>query len=140
MSGKIAFRRRVAYEWALRCFGYDHVSDVPVRALRNAEEAVELAQALNVPEQKMHDLVSMVYSRPVGTPAQEVGGQMLTLTILSCTLGLDPDECLDDELSRVLSKSREHFAKRNDEKNALGFGAQELPPRPSSPVGHTPVG
>jgi hypothetical protein len=35
----------IALDWACRSFGNDHVYNFPVRALRCAEEAVELARA-----------------------------------------------------------------------------------------------
>jgi len=113
----------IAFDWAIRSFGADHVFNTPLRALRLAEEAVELAQACKVPEEKMQELVKIVYSRPTGMVHQEVGGVMMTLNVLCAALNIDPDEAFVKELRRVLSKSPEHFAKRNADKMRVGLTA-----------------
>lgn len=114
---------KIALEWATRCFGREHVYNFAIRALRLAEEAVELAQAYKVPKQTMLDLVETVYSRPAGNPEQELGGVMMTATVLAGAHGFDPDVFLDEELCRVLRKSEAHFAKRNQDKLDLGLTA-----------------
>lgn len=112
---------QIALDWALRSFGEEHVSNVPVRCLRLAEEAVELAQAAGLPKDKILDLVEIVYSRPQGAIAQEIGGVMMTATVLCASLGEDTDFFFQNELRRVLAKSTEHFAKRNQDKIDLGL-------------------
>lgn len=114
---------QIALDWATRSFGREHVYNFPVRALRLAEEAVELAQAYKVPKEKMLDLIEIVYSRPAGDPEQELGGVMMTATVLAGAHGHDPDAFFEIELRRVLSKSAEHFAKRNQDKLDLGLTA-----------------
>jgi NTP pyrophosphatase (non-canonical NTP hydrolase) len=111
----------IALDWAIRSFGEDHVHNFPIRSLRVAEEAVELAQAYNVPREKLIDLVNIVYDRPKGNPNQEIGGVLMTITVLCAALGFDPDEGFERELRRVLAKSSTHFAKRNQEKIDLGL-------------------
>lgn len=112
----------ILLDWAIRCFGEKHVYDGRVRSLRLAEEAVELAQACNVPRASMHQLVDVVYSRPHGAPQQELGGVLLTSTVFAAAIyGLDPDRVLEAEMRRVLAKPVEHFTKRNEEKIALGL-------------------
>ena len=114
---------RLACEWAVRSFGREHVINVPTRALRILEEAVELCQAVGVPSEKVHLCAATVYKRPKGDPLQEIGGVLLTTNIL-CASGMmgvagdavEPDDLLEKELARVLSKPPEHFAKRNQEK------------------------
>ena len=113
----------IAYQWALRSFGADHVNNVPVRSLRLAEEAVELAQAAGVTKEKMQALVDVVYSRPVGEIDQEIGGVLMTATVLCALFHTDPEWFFDQELKRVLAKPPEHFTKRNEEKIALGLDA-----------------
>lgn len=113
----------LALDWAIRCFGSEHVSDLPTRALRTAEEAVELAQACGVGMEKMFDLVRVVYSRPRGSPVQEIGGIMLTVAVLCAVRGYDPDELFLTELRRVLDKPADHFAKRNQDKLDMGLKA-----------------
>ncbi len=111
-----------------------------IRALRFAEEAVELAQACDVPEDKMVELVHLVYSRPRGKTFQEVGGSMVTLGVLCATLGIDLENAFEVEVRRCLSKTPEHFAQRNEEKLRLGMDVSSGPPRPSASPSHTPVG
>ena len=111
----------IAWEWGSRCFGEGHMMNVPVRALRAAEEVIELAQAVGVPETKMALLVKTVYARPGGMAYQEVGGSMVTLMILCRALGIDPEEAFVLELRRCLSKSPESFERRNQEKSDLGL-------------------
>ena len=114
---------RLACAWAVRSFGEDHVTNVRMRALRIVEEAIELCQAVGVPSEKVHLCAATVYKRPPGDPLQEIGGILLTTNILcaSGTMGvaggaIEPDDLLEKELARVLSKPPEHFAKRNQEK------------------------
>lgn len=114
---------QIALDWARRCFGAEHVSNVPIRCLRLTEEAVELAQAAGIPKDKMLDLVDIVYSRPKGEIAQEIGGVMMTATVLCAALGLDTDHFFEIELRRVLAKSTDHFAKRNQDKIDGGLSA-----------------
>lgn len=113
----------IALDWAVRSFGVEHVNNLPVRSLRLAEEAVELTQAFGVPKDKMIDLINIVYDRPRGEPVQEIGGVMMTVTILCAAFGIDPDEAFQKELRRVLEKPAAHFAQRNQEKIALGLKA-----------------
>lgn len=113
---------KIALDWAVRCFGREHVYSRPVRALRLAEEAIELAQALNIPKDQMLALVELVYNRPPGVPDQELGGVAMVATLLAATGEHDLDDFLEEELRRVLAKPTEHFAKRNQEKIKLGMG------------------
>jgi hypothetical protein len=112
---------RIALNWAIRSFGRDHVFDTRIRALRVAEEAVELAQAAWVEEAQMHKLVGLVYSRPPGEVLLEVGGVLMTTYILAARLGYDPKDIFADELLRVLQKTPEYYGKRNQEKIELGL-------------------
>lgn len=111
----------IALDWSIRSFGEAHVRDRKVRALRLAEEAVEFAQARQVPIEQMHLLIDTVYSRPVGDADQEIGGVFMTAIIAAAIEGLDPEECFLRELRRVLAKPSEHFAKRNQDKLDLGL-------------------
>lgn len=113
----------LALDWALRSFGRAHVTNLPIRSLRLAEEAVELAQAYGVPKEKMLDLVGIVYDRPRGEPLQEIGGVMMTIVVLCAASGIDPDEAFFTELRRVLEKPTGHFAQRNKDKIDLGLTA-----------------
>lgn len=114
---------KIALDWAIRSFGDEHVYNLPIRALRCAEEAIELAQAYEIPKQKMHELVEIVYGRPVGLPQQELGGVAMTATVLAAAQGSGLDWFFERELRRVLAKPAEHFAKRNQDKIDLGLTA-----------------
>jgi len=113
----------IALDWACRSFGNDHVYNFPVRALRCAEEAIELAQAYDLPKEKMLELVEVVYGRPPGDPKQELGGVAMTATVLAAAHGHDLEAFLEIELRRVLAKPPEHFAKRNQDKIDMGLTA-----------------
>lgn len=135
---------RLALDWAIRCFGINHVYNVPVRSLRLAEEAVELTQAVGIPKEKMHDLVDIVYARPHGDPFQEICGVAMTLAIMGVAFSetkdgkytwrnegsvpADPEDYLLAELRRVLSKHPDHFTQRNQEKIDLGLDAAKYLP------------
>ena len=126
---------RLSCEWAIRCFGIEHVSNKAERALRTLEEAVELAQALGVPKETAALCVETVYGRPVGEPMQEIGGVLLTTNILCASLGnLEPDDMLEMEFARVLAKPTKHFTDRNAEKAHIGLKVQADPPAGGSGV------
>lgn len=112
---------RIAFDWAERCFGKDHVRNFAIRALRTLEESLELSQSLGVSRELAHLSVDKVYDRPVGNPEQEMGGVLHTMNILCESWGAEPAEIAERELRRCLQKSPEHFAKRNQEKLDLGL-------------------
>lgn len=111
----------IAYEWGVRCFGLDHMLNPQIRAIRLLEEAIETAQALDVPITQALQAVHVVYNRPSGNYYQEIGGTIMTAAILAKSLGYDPDDVVVSEIKRVLALSPEHFKKRNQEKISLGL-------------------
>lgn len=116
-----AILKNITWQWALRAFGYERVTDKRIRALRLTEEVVELAQILGVDQKQLHKLVDVVYSRPVGQVHQEIGGIMVTLCVLCAALDINPDTAFEMELLTILNRSPEHFEKRNKEKMDLGL-------------------
>lgn len=106
----------IAWEWGVRAFGREHMTDKKVRGLRFVEEAVELAQCLDVDKAKLHLLVDKVYERERGNVFLEIGGCMVTLSVICEMLNYTLESAFEFEVRRVLSKSPEHFAKRNEEK------------------------
>lgn len=123
MSTPIQVLTHIATDWARRCFGNDHVVNVQVRSIRNLEETTELAQALGVSRETALLTINSVYDRPVGDIDQEIGGTLLTGVVLCEALGKDPEDMLEREVLRVLKKSPEHFAKRNQAKIDMGLDA-----------------
>lgn len=119
----IQILQRISVEWGVRCFGTQHVFNRKIRALRFLEEAIELAQACDIPKRKVAKLVKAVYARDVGNARQEVGGCMVTLAVFANAAHLDLEEEFDREVRRVLAKDPKYFAKRNKQKIALGLDA-----------------
>ena len=90
--------------WFRACFSEDDLADSNERGLRFAEEAIELAQSGDIPEEKMHELVTHVYARPKGDFKQEVGGVLTTLAVWCTNKGVDMITCGFDELTRIWGK------------------------------------
>lgn len=87
--------------WVRTVFSEKEATDVPERALRTAEEALELAQACGVDAATLHRLVDYVMGRPAGEPAQEIAGTMVTLYAMAGALGVDADAVFEVELERI---------------------------------------
>jgi NTP pyrophosphatase (non-canonical NTP hydrolase) len=62
------------------------------RANRFFEEALELYQAVGTSKEAALQLVEYVYARPVGEVRQEIGGAILTLSLLASAAGLTLDD------------------------------------------------
>lgn len=97
------------------------------RAVRFLEEAIEAYQAAGGSEYMARRLVTYVFQRPAGTLAQELGGVGVTVLALAQAAGISADAEEEREIARVLSKPIEHFAERNEAKNAAGFDATAAP-------------
>lgn len=87
--------------WMMSCFGEAITVDARERNLRFLEEALELVQSRGLTASEAHQLVDYVFGRPVGQPAQELGGVMVTLTALASAAKLDIGACAETELDRV---------------------------------------
>ncbi|ULR87443.1 hypothetical protein [Comamonas sp. B21-038] len=98
-----AFQQRVQ-PWMMECFGAEIAADRIERNHRFLEEALELVQATGCTQSEAHQLVDYVFGRPVGEPAQEVGGVMVTLAALCLANGLDMHQAGETELARVWTK------------------------------------
>jgi hypothetical protein len=88
-------------DWVVAALGEETARDIPERSLRFAEEAIELTQACGVDVETVHRLVDYVFSRPVGNPAQEIAGSLVTLYSTAAALGIDADAELEKELDRI---------------------------------------
>lgn len=94
------FQQRV-HPWLLECFGAEIAADRVERYHRFLEESLELVQSLGCTASEAHQLVGYVFGRPVGEPAQEVGGVMVTLAALCLANGLDMHDAGEVELTRI---------------------------------------
>ncbi len=91
--------------WMRVCFGDVIPFDKIERADRFIEEALELVQTTDgFTVERAHALVDYVFGRPVGEPAQEVGGVMVTLAALCLANGLDMHTAGEAELTRIWTK------------------------------------
>ena len=97
------FQTRVQ-PWLLQCFGAEIAADTVERNHRFLEEALELVQSTGCTQSEAHQLVDYVFGRPVGDPAQEVGGVMVTLAALCLANGLDMHNAGEIELARIWTK------------------------------------
>ncbi|WP_207785181.1 hypothetical protein [Stenotrophomonas maltophilia] len=115
------FQAHVA-EWMGQCFLPSLYSNMTERGDRLLEEVLELLQAHGYDKARVPTLVDYVFGRPVGEPAQEVGGVMVTLAGYCWVAGLDMHAAGDAELARinqpdVMAKIRA----KQEAKNALHF-------------------
>lgn len=97
------FQQRVQ-PWLLACFGAEIAADRAERNHRFLEESLELVQSCGCTAIEAHQLVDYVYGRPVGEPAQETGGVMVTLAALCLANSLDMHQAGETELARIWTK------------------------------------
>jgi NTP pyrophosphatase (non-canonical NTP hydrolase) len=95
--------QRKILEWARLTFG-PVATNKNERALRLAEEAVELAQSVGVERWQVLRLVWSVYSSPAGIPEAELGGVAVTVLAAAEVLGLEFTEAATKELARISTK------------------------------------
>lgn len=105
------FQSRVQ-PWVWACFGELIAGDREERNHRFLEEALELVQSCGCTAHEAHQLVDYVFGRPIGEPAQEVGGVMVTLAALCLANHLDMHEDGEIELKRVWTKVEQIRAKQ----------------------------
>lgn len=98
--------------WLWKCFGQEVSENRVERNHRFLEEALELVQACGCSKEHALQIVDYVYGRPLGAPAQEVGGVMVTLAALCLAQSIDLDAAAEGELARVWTKIEEIRAKQ----------------------------
>jgi len=108
-----------ARQWAEDTFGM-MCMDKHERAMRFLEEAFEAAQAAGVTDKDAVCLWRVVYDKPVGELAQEIGGALLTLALLSEGAGLDMEWAGDTEFLRARTMPRDYIKARHAVKVAAG--------------------
>jgi NTP pyrophosphatase (non-canonical NTP hydrolase) len=93
-----------------------------IRVMRLLEEALELAQAEDVPVTDAIIILNQVYDRPKGEPSQELGGVVITLANYAETAGLDLEEAFYSEFTRIMDPAiMEKVRKRNLDGDKIGF-------------------
>lgn len=99
------FQTRV-FNWARKCFGEDERkwNSTRERCNRFIEEALELCQSFGMSREDAHKIVEYVYNRPVGVPFQEVGGTLVTLSVLCSVHGIVMEDAGEVELDRCFEK------------------------------------
>lgn len=112
-------RQRKVLAWAVDNFGWI-AKNRDERAVRLAEEAIEVAQAEGVPLDVVMTVAQRVYSRPVGDLKREIGGVAITLDALAENVGLSVTEEAEREFARVLSKDKDWWTRKHGEKVAAG--------------------
>lgn len=110
--------------WVAQVFGKPYLTSVDERACRFGEEAIELVQALGVPEEKVLALVEQVYNKPVGDVDDEVGGAFHTLLALCEGIGMNGGAALLTMLDKVW---RPEKMERIRAKRATKVGDDTLP-------------
>lgn len=118
-------------EWMGQCFLPSLYSNMTERGDRLLEEVLELLQAHGYDRARVPTLVDYVFGRPVGEPAQEVGGVMVTLAGYCWVAGLDMHAAGDAELARInQSDEMAKIRAKQEAKNALHFDT----PLPGDPA------
>ena len=100
------FQRRVL-GWANHCFPNRTIFNKKERNLRFIEEALELVQSLDLSKEDVLKLVNYVYSRDKGHYFQEVGGVLITLSVLASVNSIELDFAGETELERIYGKVEE---------------------------------
>lgn len=109
-----------ALMWAEQTFG-PVALDPEERALRFVEEAIELANALNVSHVTLQAIVSRVWNKDRGDVARELGQTQLTLELLSKAIGISADDEALKEFYRIQSIPKEEWERRHAAKVKLGI-------------------
>ena len=112
-------RQRHVLYWAVATFG-EVARDKRERALRLAEEAIEVAQAAGLNVGAVEKVVDRTYSRPPGDLAKEIGGLVMTDEALAEAHGISLPEEAEREWERISAIPREEWQKRQAAKVAAG--------------------
>ncbi len=109
-------------DWMGQCFLPSLYSNVTERGDRLLEEVLELLQSHGYDSARVPTLVNYVFGRPVGEPAQEVGGVMVTLAAYCSVAGLSMQADGQAELDRINQPEvMARIRAKQEAKNALHF-------------------
>jgi hypothetical protein len=114
--------------WVRKVFTESESTNAPERSLRVAEEAIELAQACGIDAEALHRLVDYVCGRPIGEPAKEIAGCLVTVYAAAEALGVDAQEQFEIEVSRIHQPEViDRVRRRQKEKREAMVALPELP-------------
>ncbi|WP_349998102.1 hypothetical protein [Stenotrophomonas lacuserhaii] len=117
----VDFQAGVA-DWARKCFERPLYHNMTERGDRLLEEVLELLQSKGYDSARVRTLVDYVYGRPIGEPAQEVGGVMVTLAAYCSVAGLSMMADGQAELDRINQPDvMARIRAKQEAKNALHF-------------------
>lgn len=100
----------------------DNCMATHARALRFLEEAHELAQVCGVTRDEASRTRDMVYSKPAGSAAQEIGGCGVTLAGVAASLGVSVASLTNEEMRRIEHLPPDKFRARERLNAYLGIG------------------
>lgn len=109
-----------AMRWAGDIFGLV-ARDQEERAMRFAEEAIELAHASGLRAETLASIAERVYDRKPGDVHTEVGQAMLTLEMLGEVLGVVAEQAAEREFNRVKAIPKEEWERRHQAKVDMGI-------------------
>lgn len=113
-------RQKATMAWGRSTISTD--VDVETRCSRFLEESCEMVQASGLTEEHAIRVLHYVYARPKGKPFQEVGGVMITLSMLAEVQGISVEEAWATEYDRIHQPDViEKVRKRQAEKRAAGL-------------------
>lgn len=121
-------RQAEILQWANATFGEATASNTGERIRRFAEESIELAQAVGLDKQAIHDIIDHVYAKPAGDVAQEIGQVGVSLLALAEHLGIQADNEERKEFQRISSLPSEHWQARQNAKAEKGLALPTVKP------------
>jgi NTP pyrophosphatase (non-canonical NTP hydrolase) len=113
--------------WACETFGAEVAMNPAERLMRFIEEAIELANACDMPRETMEKIVDRVYSRGPGNIKQEAAQCQVTLELFAKVMRIDLDAAATEEFQRVQSIPKEEWERRHSAKIVLGIALEAKP-------------
>ncbi|TPQ24907.1 hypothetical protein [Methylomonas koyamae] len=107
-------------QWANATFGRETASVTAERIARFMEEAIELAQAVDMTSSDIKELVDYVYSRNTGVVSQEIGQVGVALLALAEHLNINADQEERAEFQRISELPKKHWQRRQNAKAEHG--------------------
>lgn len=107
--------------WARETFTAQVAMNPAERMMRFVEEAIELANACDVPRVTVERIVNRVYERSPGNIEQEAAQCQVTLELWAKVAKLDLERAATREFERVQAIPKEEWTRRHGAKVVLGI-------------------